>query len=177
MQGSAAIAAAGSRIEASPQTQPAQIAASEIPALYLVALAVVVGDSAGQLQIGLPVWVAMMLCVCATTAFLMARRKWAMVLALGALTTASATAAHRIYEPPSRAATIRSARRSAGGLRGRSRSRTRADQGHRSTLPEGSAGGPRRGASCARHGPCAHHRCRSRELSNRRDAARRCAPP
>jgi competence protein ComEC len=107
MQASAAITAANRRVDALPRTMAASIAPSGIPTLYLVALAMVAGDAAGSLRIGLPIWLAMVLCAGATAAFLMGRRVCATVLALGALAAAAAVAAAQVYEPPPGAATVR----------------------------------------------------------------------
>lgn len=109
MQRSAAIAATGSVTRDAPsQAPPVQAAAPAIPALYLVALAIMAGDAAGGLRIGPPIWMALILCAGAAAVFLTAKPRWAEILALSALAAAAATASNAVYRPPPGAATIRS---------------------------------------------------------------------
>ncbi len=104
MPGSAAIAAPlsigqlGRAVSASPR----------VPALYLVAGAMVAGDLAGRLRPALPIWIAVGLAAAAVILFLIGNARSATALAMSAIAAAAAFAAHQVYYLPPRAATIRS---------------------------------------------------------------------
>jgi competence protein ComEC len=89
-------------------TSPAQVrrqapAGAGIPALYMVALAMLAGDAAGACRLGIALWLPVTVGAGAAILFLTERRGWAMALALSALAGAAAVAAQQVYDPPRRA--------------------------------------------------------------------------
>ncbi len=99
MQSAAAIAVARDAGDVSSRTLIARLTPAEVPALYLVALAVLAGDAAGYLHIGLPLWLAALFAAGALAALLLARDAWALVISLGAIATGGAVAAQSVYAP------------------------------------------------------------------------------
>ena len=75
MQSAAAIAVARDAGDVSSRTLIARFMLAEVPALYLVALAVLAGDAAGYLRIGLPLWLAALFAAGALAALLLARTR------------------------------------------------------------------------------------------------------
>ena len=106
MQSAAAIAVARDAGDVSSRTLIARLTPAEVPALYLVALAVLAGDAAGYLRIGLPLWLAALFAAGALAALLLARDAWALVISLGAIATGGAVAAQSVYAPLLANATI-----------------------------------------------------------------------
>lgn len=85
----------------------AGVALAQIPALYLVAMAVLTGDAAGSLRVGIPLWLAAALGVAAVTTLLLAATRLGIAMALGAIAMAAAVAAQLLYDPPAGAVSIR----------------------------------------------------------------------
>ena len=106
MQSAAATAVARDAAGVSSRPWRARSALTDVPALYLVALALLAGDAAGNLRIGVPLWLAAIFAVGALAALMLARHAWALMMAIGAIATAGAVAAQFVYAPPPGAATI-----------------------------------------------------------------------
>jgi competence protein ComEC len=103
MQNSAATAVVGSR----SHPLAIQSARPGVPAVYLVAIALVAGDALGCLRPGMPIWLAVVLGAGAAIMFMLGRRGWALALALSALAASATVAAQQVYNPPRASATIR----------------------------------------------------------------------
>jgi competence protein ComEC len=106
MQSSAAIAGPIDRADHLDVAPASRRWPAQIPALYLVALAILAGDAAGNLRLGIPLWLGAALGASALVAFLFARTSLAIMLALGAIAVAAAVAAQLLYDPPMAAATV-----------------------------------------------------------------------
>src|SRR5579875_1321627 len=100
MQNSAGIAVAGSRSRA-------PVICVQVPAVYLVAVAVVMGDALGSLRPGIPIWIPAVVAAAAALIFLSGRNGLAMALALTAVAGSATVAAQQVYDPPHAQATIR----------------------------------------------------------------------
>jgi competence protein ComEC len=107
MHGAAAIAVARDVGDASSPAASARLTPELLPALYLVALALLGGDATGYLQIGLPLWLAVFFATGALAAWMLASRVWALAMALAAIASAGAVAAQSVYAPPLANATVR----------------------------------------------------------------------
>ncbi len=106
MESSASITGPASEAKRLSMAGLAVTALAQIPALYLVALAVLIGDGAGSLRSGIPLGLAAVFCVAALAAFLLARPGLGTATALGAIAIAAAAAAQLLYDPPAGAVSI-----------------------------------------------------------------------
>src|SRR5271167_2634891 len=104
MDSAASITGPASDAERPPMVRVAGPALAQIPALYIVALAILTGDAAGSMGLGIPLWLAAVLGVAALAAFLLARPGLGIAIALGAIAIAAAAAAQLLYDPPPGAA-------------------------------------------------------------------------
>ncbi len=107
MDRAASITGPASDAERPPTGRAAGTSLARIPALYLVAIAILTGDAAGSMRLGIPPGLAAALGVAALAAFLLAKPELGIAIALGAIAIAAAAAAQLLYDPPPGAVSIR----------------------------------------------------------------------
>ncbi|HXR36649.1 MAG TPA: ComEC/Rec2 family competence protein, partial [Candidatus Binataceae bacterium] len=72
-----------------------------------MAIAILTGDAAGSMNLGIPLWLAAALGVAALAAFVLAKPGLGIAIALAAIAIAAAVAAQLLYDPPPGAVSIR----------------------------------------------------------------------